>query len=67
MHTSAIYERSAAVQPVSIKRVKLEEEQIKLDKARDGFQMGLEFFGDDAEQMEKVEAVLSAFTNMIRD
>ncbi|TDL16887.1 protein prenylyltransferase [Rickenella mellea] len=64
---SAIYERWVAVRPeprVWVKWAKFEEERMKLDKAREVFQMALEFFGDDTEQIEKAQAVLNAFAKM---
>ncbi|EJD01987.1 pre-mRNA-splicing factor CLF1 [Fomitiporia mediterranea MF3/22] len=64
---SAIYERWVAVRPeprVWVKWAKFEEERMKLDKAREVFQMALEFFGDDAEQIEKAQAVFNAFAKM---
>ena len=35
-----------------------------LDKAREVFQTALEFFGDEEEQVEKAQAVFSAFARM---
>ncbi|KAH8112430.1 pre-mRNA-splicing factor CLF1 [Phellopilus nigrolimitatus] len=64
---SAIYERWVAVRPeprVWVKWAKFEEERVKLDKAREVFQTALEFFGDDAEQIEKAQAVFNAFAKM---
>ncbi|TDL16882.1 pre-mRNA-splicing factor CLF1 [Rickenella mellea] len=64
---SAIYERWVAVRPeprVWVKWAKFEEERMKLDKAREVFQMALEFFGDDSEQIEKAQAVFNAFAKM---
>lgn len=64
---SAIYERWVAVRPeprVWVKWAKFEEERMKLDKAREVFQMALEFFGDDPEQIEKAQAVFNAFAKM---
>ncbi|EMD37202.1 hypothetical protein CERSUDRAFT_115106 [Gelatoporia subvermispora B] len=64
---SAIYERWVAVRPeprVWVKWGKFEEERGKLDKAREVFQTALEFFGDDAEQVEKAQAVFNAFAKM---
>ncbi|KAG8879351.1 NineTeen Complex (NTC) component [Tulasnella sp. 331] len=64
---SAIYERWVAVRPeprVWVKWGKFEEERGKLDKAREVFQMALEFFGDEEEQVEKAQAVFSAFAKM---
>ena len=64
---SAIYERWVAVRPeprVWVKWAKFEEERMRLDKAREVFQMALEFFGDDAEQVEKAQAVFGAFAKM---
>lgn len=37
---------------------------IYLDKAREVFQTALEFFGDEEEQVEKAQAVFSAFARM---
>lgn len=64
---SAIYERWVAVRPeprVWVKWAKFEEDRMKADKAREVFQMALEFFGDDAEQIEKAQAVFNAFAKM---
>jgi len=64
---SAIYERWIAVRPeprVWVKWGKFEEERQKPDKAREVFQMALEFFGDDEEQVEKAQAVFNAFAKM---
>ncbi|KAL4253710.1 crooked-neck family protein [Abortiporus biennis] len=64
---SAIYERWVAIRPeprVWVKWGKFEEERGKLDKAREVFQTALEFFGDDEEQIEKAQAVFSAFAKM---
>ncbi|KAF8346034.1 pre-mRNA-splicing factor CLF1 [Amanita rubescens] len=64
---STIYERWIAVRPdprVWVKWGKFEEERIRVDKAREVFQTALEFFGDDAEQVEKSQAVFSAFAKM---
>ncbi|KAF5368924.1 hypothetical protein D9758_002968 [Tetrapyrgos nigripes] len=64
---SAIYERWIAVRPeprVWVKWAKFEEERARLDKAREVFQTALEFFGDDKEQIEKAQAVFSAFAKM---
>ncbi|KIO33062.1 hypothetical protein M407DRAFT_65845 [Tulasnella calospora MUT 4182] len=64
---SAIYERWVAVRPeprVWVKWGKFEEERAKMDKAREVFQMALEFFGDDEEQVEKAQAVFSNFAKM---
>ena len=64
---SSIYERWVAVRPeprVWVKWAKFEEERLKLDKAREVFQMALEFFGDDPEQIEKAQAVFNAFAKM---
>ncbi|KAG9045708.1 NineTeen Complex (NTC) component [Tulasnella sp. UAMH 9824] len=64
---SAIYERWVAVRPeprVWVKWGKFEEERGKLDKGREVFQMALEFFGDDEEQVEKAQAVFSNFAKM---
>ncbi|KAF9054927.1 hypothetical protein BDP27DRAFT_1345134 [Rhodocollybia butyracea] len=64
---SAIYERWIAVRPeprVWVKWGKYEEERQKLDKAREVFQTALDFYGDDEEQVEKAQAVFSAFAKM---
>ncbi|GJE86973.1 TPR-like protein [Phanerochaete sordida] len=64
---SAIYERWVAIRPeprVWVKWGKFEEERGRLDKAREVFQTALEFFGDDEEQVEKAQAVFSAFAKM---
>ncbi|KAF8633583.1 hypothetical protein AX15_001376 [Amanita polypyramis BW_CC] len=64
---SAIYERWISVRPdprVWVKWGKFEEERGRVDKAREVFQTALEFFGDDAEQVEKSQAVFSAFAKM---
>ncbi|KAJ7576778.1 pre-mRNA-splicing factor CLF1 [Mycena floridula] len=64
---SAIYERWVGVRPeprVWVKWAKFEEERQKLDKAREVFQTALEFFGDEPEQVEKAQAVFSAFAKM---
>ncbi|KAJ3710718.1 pre-mRNA-splicing factor CLF1 [Lentinula raphanica] len=53
---SAIYERWIAG--------KFEEERQRLDKAREVFQTALDFYGDDEEQVEKAQAVFSAFAKM---
>ncbi|VDB87076.1 unnamed protein product [Peniophora sp. CBMAI 1063] len=64
---SAIYERWVAVRPeprVWVKWGKFEEERGKAAKAREVFQTALEFFGDDEEQIDKAQAVFSAFAKM---
>ncbi|KAJ3933762.1 MAG: pre-mRNA-splicing factor CLF1 [Lentinula lateritia] len=64
---STIYERWVAVRPeprVWVKWGKFEEERQRLDKAREVFQTALDFFGDDEEQVEKAQAVFSAFAKM---
>ncbi|EEB98646.1 hypothetical protein MPER_01812, partial [Moniliophthora perniciosa FA553] len=64
---SAIYERWVAIRPeprVWVKWGKFEEDRQKLDKAREVFQTALEFFGDDEQQIEKAQAVFSAFAKM---
>ncbi|KAE9392590.1 TPR-like protein [Gymnopus androsaceus JB14] len=64
---SAIYERWIAVRPdprVWVKWGKFEEERQRLDKAREVFQTALDFYGDDEEQVEKAQAVFSAFAKM---
>lgn len=64
---SAIYERWVAVRPeprVWVKWGKFEEDRVRVDKAREVFQTALEFYGDDEEQVEKAQAVFSAFAKM---
>ena len=64
---SAIYERWVAVRPeprVWVKWGKFEEERGNLMKGREVFQQALEFFGDEEEQIEKAQAVFSAFAKM---
>ncbi|KAF8196043.1 pre-mRNA-splicing factor CLF1 [Pholiota molesta] len=64
---SAIYERWVAVRPeprVWVKWGKFEEERSRVDKAREVFQTALEFYGDEEEQVEKAQAVFSAFAKM---
>lgn len=64
---STIYERWVAVRPeprVWVKWAKYEEDRGRLDKAREVFQTALEFFGDDAEQVERAQAVFGAFAKM---
>ncbi|KAF9478974.1 TPR-like protein [Pholiota conissans] len=64
---SAIYERWVAVRPeprVWVKWGKFEEERNRVDKAREVFQTALEFYGDEEEQVEKAQAVFSAFAKM---
>ncbi|EIW83475.1 TPR-like protein [Coniophora puteana RWD-64-598 SS2] len=64
---SVIYERWIAIRPeprVWVKWAKFEEERGRVDKAREVFQTALEFFGDDEEQVEKAQAVFSAFAKM---
>lgn len=64
---SAIYERWVAVRPeprVWVKWAKFEEERMCLDKAREVFELALQFFGDDPEQIEKAQAVFAAFAKM---
>ncbi|KAH8112445.1 hypothetical protein DFH11DRAFT_1545803 [Phellopilus nigrolimitatus] len=59
---SAIYERWGAVRPeprVWVKWAEFEEERVKLDKAHEVFQTAHEFFGDDAEQFKKAQAVFN--------
>jgi len=43
---------------------KFEEERAKSDNAREVFHNALEFYGDDEEQVEKAQAVFSAFAKM---
>ena len=64
---SAIYERWVAVRPeprVWVKWGKYEEDRSRVDKAREVFQTALEFYGDEEEQVEKAQAVFSAFAKM---
>ncbi|KAI0038384.1 TPR-like protein [Auriscalpium vulgare] len=64
---STVYERWIAVRPeprVWVKWGKFEEERGKVDKAREVFQTALEFFGDEEEQVDKAQAVFSAFAKM---
>jgi crooked neck len=64
---SAIYERWIAVRPEPlcwVKWAKFEEERGKIDKAREVFQTALEFYSDDEQQIEKAQAVFSAFAKM---
>ncbi|EPS94091.1 hypothetical protein FOMPIDRAFT_1026325 [Fomitopsis schrenkii] len=64
---SAIYERWITVRPEPrnwVKWAKFEEERAKLDKAREVFQTALESFGDGEEEVEKAQAVFSAFAKM---
>ncbi|TFK65896.1 protein prenylyltransferase [Pluteus cervinus] len=64
---SGLYERWVAIRPeprVWVKWAKFEEERGRVDKAREVFKTALEFFGDDAEQIEKAQAVFSAFAKM---
>jgi len=64
---SALYERWVAVRPeprVWVKWAKFEEDRGRIDKAREVFQTALEFFGDDEEQVERAQAVFSAFAKM---
>jgi crooked neck len=64
---SSIYERWIAVRPdprVWVKWSKFEEDRGRLDKAREVFQTALEFFGDAEDQVEKAQAVFSAFAKM---
>jgi crooked neck len=64
---SAIYERWIAVRPEPrgwVKWGKFEEERGKVDKSREVFQTALEFYGDDEQQIEKAQAVFSAFAKM---
>ncbi|ETW77153.1 hypothetical protein HETIRDRAFT_388667 [Heterobasidion irregulare TC 32-1] len=64
---SAIHERWVSVRPeprVWVKWGKFEEERGKVDKAREVFQTALEFFGDEEEQVDKAQAVFSAFAKM---
>lgn len=64
---SAIYERWVAIRPeprVWVKWAKFEEERGRVDKAREVFKTALEFIGDDAEQIEKSQAVFGAFSRM---
>jgi crooked neck len=44
--------------------VDLRRLNISVDKAREVFQTALEFFGDEEEQVEKAQAVFSAFARM---
>ncbi|KAF9461700.1 hypothetical protein BDZ94DRAFT_1133699, partial [Collybia nuda] len=64
---STIYERWIAIRPeprVWVKWGKFEEDRARLDKAREVFQTALQFYGDDEEQVEKAQAVFSAFAKM---
>lgn len=64
---SAIYERWIAIRPEPrawVKWGKFEEDRGRVDKAREVFQTALEFYGDDEEQVEKAQAVFSAFARM---
>ena len=64
---SAIYERWVAVRlepRVWVKWAKFEKERGKPEKAREVFQMALEFFGDGAEEVAQAQAVFAAFAKM---
>ena len=64
---SALYERWVAVRPepkVWVKWAKFEEDRGRADKARQVFQTAIEFFGDEEEQVERAQAVFSAFAKM---
>ena len=64
---STIYERWIAVRPeprVWVKWGKFEEDRGRADKAREVFQTALEFYGDEEEQVERAQAVFSAFAKM---
>lgn len=64
---SAIYERWIGVRPIPknwVTWAKFEEDRGKADKSREVFQTALEFYGDEEEQVEKAQAVFSAFARM---
>ena len=64
---SAIYERWIGIRPEPrswVKWAKYEEDRGKIDRAREIFQMALEFFGDDEEQIERAQSVFNAFAKM---
>ncbi|KAG5635885.1 hypothetical protein H0H81_009766 [Sphagnurus paluster] len=64
---STIYERWIATRPevqVWIKWAKFEEQRGRVDKAREVFQTALDFFGNDAEQIDKAQTVFGAFAKM---
>ena len=64
---SIIYEHWIAVclEPrVWVRWSKFEEERSKYDKAHEGFLTTPQFFGDEEEQIKKVQAVFNAFTKM---
>jgi crooked neck len=67
---SAIYERLVACHPepkLFTKWSKFEEDRGKLDRAREIYQMGLEFFGEEEEQLEKAQGLVSNTTRPRRE
>jgi len=64
---SKIYERWVAVRPeprVWVKWAKFEEERGQYDRARDVYDTALKFFGDEEEEVDKAQAVFTAFAKM---
>jgi crooked neck len=58
---SAVYERLVACHPepkLFTKWSKFEEDRGRIDRAREIFQMGLEFFGEEEEQLEKAQGLV---------
>ena len=65
--SSKIYERWVAVRPeprVWVKWAKFEEERGQYDRARDVYDTALKFFGDEEEEVDKAQAVFTAFAKM---
>lgn len=64
---SEIYKRWVAVRPeprIWVKWAKFEEERGMIDRARDVFDTALRFFGDEEKEIDKAQAVFSAFARM---
>ena len=64
---SAIWERLVACHPepkLWTKWARYEEDRGRLDRAREIFQMALEFFGEEEEQLEKAQSLFGSFAKM---
>ncbi|PWN53854.1 hypothetical protein IE53DRAFT_383595 [Violaceomyces palustris] len=64
---SQIWERAVTCHPTPkqwIRWAKFEEDRGALDKARTVFQMALDFFGEEEDNMEKAQSVYTAFAKM---
>jgi crooked neck len=65
---SSLWERLVACHPepkLWVKWAKFEEQdRTRVERGREVFQMALEFFGEEEEQLEKIQGIYSAFAKM---